>query len=92
MSKHTQGPWKVSSSTMVIADSGKLMMVCNTLPLLYFDVAEENISIEQASANARLIAEAPAMLDALKKIGVNQVSYSVWDEINKVIARADGKE
>lgn len=115
MSKHTPAPWQVMNeydgATVVIANvDGETFsdgtstfsydFVCDTLP----DDGDGSRSREIAVANARLIAAAPDMLEALKTAketirawhGPN--AWDIYDRvspemrvINEAIAKAEGQ-
>lgn len=98
---YTKGPWRVSSSTIVFSDNGYLQVICNTLPLLYAEIQEKDIAMEEASANAHLIAAAPNLLEALRNI-VSMSRAANWDkattgrqllldDAEKAIAKAEGR-
>lgn len=59
MSKHTQGEWKVSQDGFVISSSG--LVIADTR-------AVSELSIAETEANARLIAAAPKLLEALEVV------------------------
>ena len=91
--KHTKGPWKCAKGrsahpvSMVWSDSGA---ICGP----YYGT---NVTEEEAQANARLIAAAPEMLEALKifrglayhgeHAGLNHLAFT-----DSVIAKAEGRE
>jgi hypothetical protein len=95
-SKHTPGPWRHSKGgpngcPVVGTDRG--LMVC----MLSHSV---NIPthIEQAKANASLIAAAPEMLEALKEAQANfktydrfKVDVDAMHKIESAIAKAEGQ-
>ena len=58
MSKHTQGPWRQDKWDAVITASGSMLVTDG--------VALGGRSTEETRANARLIAAAPELLEALK--------------------------
>ena len=64
--KHTPGPWVVSSSVIVVAlsDPG-CKMITNTMPI---GVESLNVPFEECEANAHLIAAAPDLLAACKRM------------------------
>lgn len=55
--KHTPGPWVVDQYGQVITPSGKTLHMCG--------VAIPHFDSDECRANARLLAAAPEMLDAL---------------------------
>lgn len=62
MSKHTPGPWRDIDGQEVHAGKAEDRLICQCHAGFY----------EERWANARLIAAAPAMLDALKRIADGQ--------------------
>ncbi len=105
MNEHTPGPWKVDIETGEICSPGPVV-----LGTIYgaddFPCNETDIS-EECKANARLIAAAPDMLQALRKALESVCSLkcpSVWktgqlqphcDEckhINDIIQKATGQD
>lgn len=92
--KHTPGPWMVMDGTYSF---GTELGVCE-VETEYFVagiVADIPELKEQAEANARLIAAAPEMLDALKLVAESGLfsCYEdwAWDAINDAIAKAEGR-
>jgi len=87
---HTPGPWEVfeSHTGIYILDSAEQAAVCKLEWCL------------EAEANARLIAAAPELLDALKrlcsKFGVDDSGtprdWTEWREARAVIAKAEGMD
>ena len=74
MNEHTPGPWQVytdGTKTFIAAANGRVVVV---------DLYDENNepSIEELEANARLIAAAPALLQALKD---TREALAAWVEI-----------
>jgi hypothetical protein len=106
MSKHTPGPWKVNAfgSTQVwkthkYGRNEVRTQIANVNPDDFHQFTERG---KEAEANARLIAEAPAMLTALKAAKDALRSYQhgnsapdLAEEIanfaDKVIAEAEGR-
>lgn len=84
--KFTKGPWVARGSTpsriygMFRADKEVLVAACGSV-------------IEQAGANAHLIAAAPEMYDMLHSIenDANQIPPFLWDKIQVVLAKARGE-
>lgn len=89
MSKHTHGPWKVDTLTV-----GRYKGV-NVETLLGDRIASAGhspFSLDEKQANARLIAAAPELLEALK-MAMPLLIGSRESEIAKAaIVKADGKE
>ena len=69
MNKHTPGPWKVQKPDHFV-DGLSHFVVSDHPSVSYFHIAEMGThdGREQAAANARLIAAAPEMLEALELI------------------------
>lgn len=70
MSKHTSGPWLVHSNdrafTIERAEAPKNLIA--TLPVHRLGSADRVAQLSEQAANARLIAQAPAMLTTLQGI------------------------
>lgn len=91
MSKHTPGPWKqhLVDETLIVA-SDRTTVASTSID---YDKAET------AEANARLIAAAPELLEALKiardYIGANLGTYAQagadFDKVSAAIAKAEGR-
>lgn len=87
MSEHTKGPWTVHPIKSWVTDpTGEA--VCGMLWPTYSRTEEETL------ANARLIAAAPEMLEALKNIENDdeRIPSSAWNLVRSAIAKATGKE
>lgn len=97
MSKHTPGPWKLDATTLEITTSDEV-----EARIAMID--GDNCDWSQAEADARLIAAAPEMLEALKTAketirawhGPN--AWDIYDRvspemrlINEAIAKAEGR-
>lgn len=94
MSKHTPGPWKVSPNWPFPDDSGRLhdavvavspdgteALICSF---------EHSVFRDSQNPNARLIAEAPAMLEALKAlVEVGRYLISPVHESGAIPGRSD---
>ena len=78
MSKHTPGPWKVSYPNIVTTKSPKPMLICS-------------IPVINQEANARLIASAPELLEALSRIITNvRLDIDLYEGARQAIAKAKG--
>jgi len=108
MAKHTPGPWAVnhreSEMPYIVADQGKAWdnpIICN----LYEDVTpEDSVTIgpwleahPNAQANARLIAAAPQLLQALRDLaawaGESPEGRGAWEYVNAcaAVSAAEGE-
>ena len=103
MSKHTPGKWW-NDGLSILCESGSLTEGNRGLSHIA-DVTNRNFKRPPSNeelANARLIAEAPAMLEALKEmIGVAFLDdwetattgrQIIFRDAKAIIARAEGKE
>ncbi len=83
-SKHTLGPWRVT-------DSGRLVEA-RVSPWGWNIIAELPgfADADARKANARLIAAAPALVEALRKLSVNQLEpgqpcpFCGWEEVQDI--------
>lgn len=91
---YTKGDWKVGYYLVYSGEPNFPILVCNT------DVGI--VSESEKTANAHLIAASPSMYKALRE-AQNYLSFNrldragssgfwVVDEINKALAKAEGKE
>ncbi len=83
MSKRTQGPWRVVKDL----DGGLHVVGADDCAGFSAKVARVNNMNE---ANARLIAAAPTMLDALRVLLRNPLSADAQDAARAAIAAAEG--
>ena len=81
--KHTPGPWIIGNPTEIHdVDGTRIVMCCQT---------SDDVTDDASEANARLIAAAPELLEALK--GVVRVADRATDEFDAAraaIAKATG--
>ena len=93
MSKHTPGPWTF--------DNGIEFIRTDTSPYGGWAVARVNIVRAEAKANARLIAAAPELLDALKLMrdafldtegSHGTLEQTATDAADAAIAKATGEQ
>lgn len=100
MSKHTPGPWKVDSyeTVTIKAEKEDKIAMLTWLKGPYGDLGRK--SDEEVKANARLIASAPELLEALKvttslcRLKYGNLDAEVYNEIlriESIIAKAEGK-
>ncbi len=91
--KSTPGPWKVDRIRGRIADDEDYPSVVG----FRVSASEFHYARETVEANARLIAAAPELLDALKRF-VNREDYSLnerqdnWLSARALITRIEGKD
>ena len=83
---HTPGPWRAGASTFYPGLDGPMTMrVYTDHPPTEFEVTGDNIT-----ANARLIASAPDLLEALQAMRDHGCEDWVIDKACAAIARATG--
>ena len=87
MSKHTPGPWAVSSTERryVREVNGKRYVASCT-------DSQDYRTYEEAEANARLIACAPEMLEALQDLCDTLGECGMTEKARAAIARAEGEK
>ena len=103
MTKHTRGPWKVADDIKkcpgVRTSNG---FICFTPKVFKYTDQEERYieELKEKEANARLIAAAPEMYEALTKLvelapkfwGDNPEDWPRYmDRVEQVVAKAEGK-
>ena len=96
--KHTQGPWMVDGFQDCVPN-----MVAARVDVICLFQGHERIKTKDIPANAKLIAAAPDMLEALHRLiaqctllamsghGNSEAAESFREIIRPVIARAEGK-
>lgn len=87
---HTPGPWEVKATTYPIADTGdhdtQFDIRANGKAFAYVHDGDET-----AEANARLIAAAPELLEALQELcSFDLLTQDKWDKARAAIAKATG--
>ena len=94
--KHTPGPWKVREPDHFV--DGLAHMVVSEHPQEgYWHIAEigTHNGRKESEANARLIAAAPEMLEALKEaqvcIFMAEGSSEIYCKIGKIIDKTEGR-
>jgi ketosteroid isomerase-like protein len=93
MSAHTPGPWTVADNNEVHCDAKTIAMVADLNWGQYRD-AEDNGEAE-FEANARLIAAAPELLEALKALTDADTDFTrAWakEAARAAIAKATGEK
>lgn len=99
MTKHTKGPWTIKYWPHTnIPDEPKFVLIKDA----NYTFCKINIDSPKLLANARLIAAAPELLEALKLLkseawgtSVQQLMYQGNEAVlkaNKAIAKAEGNE
>lgn len=95
---HTPGPWTASANDITVMPDGihwrEWDVDAENGERIAFGTSYELHDGIQAQANARLIAEAPAMLDVLKRVDCGgkegHTEFCLLGEINAIIARIEG--
>jgi hypothetical protein len=86
--QHTPGPWKVKAGTnAVLAGRKQICSHVNAASALTVNMVED---YEIAQANARLIAKAPEMLEALKDAYPYIADDALRERVGNLIADATG--
>jgi hypothetical protein len=81
MTAHTPGPWKASGFSISAKGSGHIAKALE----VYMDRTTRE-------ANARLIASAPDLLEALEAvIAISDRKHDAWDAAKAAIAKAKGE-
>ena len=85
MTEHTPGPWDVHGDrhTLIGPRNGKQMLA---KALHSYCVPRWSLTLEEAQANARLIAAAPSLLDACREC-LHQVSTD--SDLDELVTRPD---
>lgn len=94
MNKHTPGPWKFSRPLKVGGfKSDGYQIFDDTHGLIAEIPTGTSHDLEEVQANARLIAAAPELLMALKKLHGNHQGSSAQEicAVCNLIARAEGR-
>ena len=99
--KHTPGPWNIGSSDLPVSRMSIHCKghkeSCHSTVALMVSRMTIGISHDEELANARLIAAAPEMLEALEKLLSIQERGDVaswaneWGEARAVVAKATGE-
>ena len=90
--KHTPGPWEVLNNYVKKVGGGVIATTSRNGSICRF---EEDVGSLHDAANARLIAAAPELLEALKDARQQLIALcsenDVPDSVNLAIAKAEGK-
>lgn len=89
-SKHTPGPWETDRNNV---HTGQIATIHHCLNNDWVEVWSENWPIDEAEqeANARLIAAAPELLEALHRlVDATDPETTGWSEAVAAIAKATG--
>jgi hypothetical protein len=78
---HTKAPWKV------VENGGRMVGVMSKNDWVVYKAGQDRMSTEEIEANARLIAAAPDLLEALH--GVLRVADRATDEFDAARAAID---
>lgn len=84
--KHTKGEWEIKRTGMPI-----LFDIFNSDNYFIGSVSSSDVKIEQATANANLIAASPIMLQALIEVQKHMNAFipeHVFDKVNNAIEKA----
>lgn len=98
MNGHTPGKWEIERPfdfELTIVEAGKQAYEWKfiaTIPLPEKDDGNVSLPRNTCHANARLIAAAPELLEALKEVvAISDRSHNAWDKARDAIARAEGE-
>lgn len=111
MSKYTPGPWEVHNQTDVFTANGAMnaagvrcddndgwLVADCAVSITMVDGEEETLETKEQIANARLIAAAPELLDAIEHLiplmpsDADGYDRAIWENAKAIIAKATGKE
>ncbi len=90
-SEHTPGPWKLESSETHGTNGEKRFKICLESGGLIAETSAWWVDTLSAQANARLIASAPELLEALKGLANDPKVLALHPWIEGIIAKAEGK-
>lgn len=87
-SKHTPGPWKTHDN---IGRKGELGIIADVAPCIIAIMGNAKEWPREAEANARLIAAAPDLLKACKKIlaEIKEHKSLNWSKLEAAISKAE---
>lgn len=92
--KHTPGPWTVGRGRTKTTQNSNMLLCSNPacIPLAYFPASGQLHGVD--AANARLIAAAPELLEALKlaRSALSKASdVETFRAVSAAIAKAEGQ-
>lgn len=93
MSKHTPGPWNVdeyTSGTSMFGFSPACAVMCRDNNKVICEIPDYTMG-QFDREDARLIAAAPELLEALKRLDQYGHTQATWDFALRAIAKATGK-
>jgi hypothetical protein len=88
MSKHTPGPWEFDGQSYIWSDMAIGKMIAQIRGWGWLQKEGEEEAIAEQEANARLIAAAPEMYEALKKI-IEEISTDSPLTVQTVVGLLD---
>ena len=103
MIEHTPGPWELRPTVVSGGEWFKWVYGPNNVPIVLMGSDSLPPTFDQVEANARLIAAAPELLEALKEVlaaqGAGEISYRSSDgrgyeamlAVEAAIAKAEGR-
>lgn len=88
--KHTKGPWYIQYGFNVFGEGNRLVASAGG----YSTNADSGEHVLENEANARLIAAAPALLEACKlALNAFEKAWAInWDDLARAIAKAEAEE
>lgn len=91
MSKHTKGPWEVHGDAIMAEPNSHIEDTALGIAYVMDHDSERPASVTRA--NARLIAAAPDLLDALiAVVAISDRKHDAWDAAKAAIAKATGEQ
>lgn len=87
--RHTPGPWRISDFERLAGEDSRCIMGADGFAVAWIDGS----TIKEHEADARLIAAAPDLLDALKEVvRISDRKHNAWDKAHAAIAKAEGRD
>jgi len=93
--KHTPGPWRICNTNRGLYIAGRDP---GYFAEIFYGDKTSMTHFPEQQANARLIAEAPAMLEALRALldampaPATRKLTAAWDGARAILSRIDGKQ